>query len=67
MDRMVINHYSIINSHQNVEITAVSDTAKMMLQLLSKYIKTLSTFGNYESLLKSKLVDAVLVCAPVGN
>lgn len=64
MGRMGITHYSIINSHPKVEITAVADTSKTTLQLLSKYIKNLSTFKNYESLLQSNLVDAILVCTP---
>ena len=36
--RMGITHFSIINSHPDVNIVAVVDTSKIILQLIEKYL-----------------------------
>ncbi|MCF8389004.1 MAG: Gfo/Idh/MocA family oxidoreductase [Bacteroidales bacterium] len=64
MGRMGITHYSIINSHPKVEITSVSDTSSLVTGLLKKYISGIEVYKNYEELVKSKKVNAILVCTP---
>lgn len=64
MGRMGITHYSIINSHPDVEINAIADTSKLVVNMLGKYVKGLTVFDNYVDLLNSGLVDAVLICTP---
>lgn len=64
MGRMGLTHYSIINTHPQVEVTAVADTSTMMLDMLKKLIPTLKTFTDYKDLLNSGIVDAVIVCTP---
>lgn len=64
MGRMGITHFSIINSHPKVEITAVADTSGMVLNLLDKYVNGLAIFKDYKELIASGLVDAILVCTP---
>jgi predicted dehydrogenase len=62
--RMGITHYSIINTHPAVEMTAIADTSTMMLNMIKKYLQGVKLFEDYKDLLKSGLVDAVIVCTP---
>ena len=62
--RMGITHYSIINTHPAVEMTAIADTSSMMLGLIKKYLPNTKMFEDYKDLLNSGLVDAVIVCTP---
>lgn len=64
MGRMGITHYSIINTHPAVEITAIADTSSTMLNMIKKYLTGVKMFEDYKDLLKSGLVDAVIVCTP---
>lgn len=64
MGRMGLTHFSIINTHPNVEITAIADTSSMMLNMLKKLIPSLKVFEDYKDLLNSGLVDGVIVCTP---
>lgn len=62
--RMGITHYSIINTHPDVQIVSVADTSKVTLSILSKYIKTLKVYTDYKELIDSSKPDAILVCTP---
>ena len=62
--RMGITHYSIINTHPAVEMTAIADTSTMMLNMIKKYLPGVTMFEDYKDLLNSGLVDAVIVCTP---
>ena len=64
MGRMGITHYSIINTHPAVEMTAIADTSSMMLNMIKKYLPGTKMFEDYKDLLYSGLVDAVIVCTP---
>ena len=64
MGRMGITHYSIINTHPAVEMTAIADTSSMMLGMIKKYLPGTKMFEDYKDLLCSGLVDAVIVCTP---
>lgn len=64
MGRMGLTHYSIINTHPDVEVTAIADTSAMMLNMLKKLIPSLTVFEDYKDLLNSGLVDGVIVCTP---
>lgn len=64
MGRMGLTHYSIINTHPDVEVTAIADTSSMMLNMLKKLIPSLNVFEDYKDLLNSGLVDGVIVCTP---
>lgn len=61
---MGITHYSIINTHPAVEMTAIADTSSMMLGMIKKYLPNTRMFEDYKDLLNSGLVDAVIVCTP---
>lgn len=62
--RMGITHYSIINTHPKVEMTAIADTSSMMLNMIKKYLPGVTMFEDYKDLLQSGLCDAVIVCTP---
>lgn len=62
--RMGITHYSIINTHPAVRMTAIADTSSMMLNLIKKYLPGVKMFEDYKDLLKSGMVDAVIICPP---
>lgn len=64
LGRMGLTHYSIINTHPRVEITAVADTSKLMLEMIQKYIPSLHVYSDYKELLESGDVDGVIVCTP---
>lgn len=64
MGRMGITHYSIINSHPQVEIVSVADTSKMILDILKKYITNIQVFKDYKELIDESKPDAIIVCTP---
>ena len=64
MGRMGLTHFSIINTHPQVEVVAVADTSTLMLDMLKKQLPALNVFTDYKDLLNSGLVDAVIVCTP---
>ncbi len=61
--RMGITHYSIINSHPEVEIDSVADTSNLVLTMMNKYLQV-NTFKDYNELLDNTKLNAVLVCTP---
>jgi predicted dehydrogenase len=61
--RMGITHYSIINSHPDVEIESVADPSALILTMMSKYLPV-KTYKDYNDLLEESKVDAILVCTP---
>jgi len=63
--RMGITHHSIINSHPDVEITAIADASGMVLSLLKKYIPQIHTYTDYVKMLdEEERLDGILVCTP---
>jgi scyllo-inositol 2-dehydrogenase (NADP+) len=64
MGRMGITHYSIINSHPDVEIVSVADPSKITLDLLKKYVKGLQVFKDYKEMIDKSKPDAVIICTP---
>ncbi|WP_423127243.1 Gfo/Idh/MocA family protein [Gaoshiqia sp. Z1-71] len=64
MGRMGITHYSIINTHPQVEVVSVADTSKMTLDLLVKYVPAVQVFKDYKDLIDLSRPDAVIVCTP---
>lgn len=62
--RMGITHYSIINSHPNINIKAVVDTSTIVLSLMKKYLNGINTYKDYKELFKNESLDAVIICTP---
>jgi predicted dehydrogenase len=63
MGRMGLAHYSIINTHPDIEINAIADSSAVILAMLHKYLP-IQVFKDYNELIDSTNPDAVLVCTP---
>lgn len=61
--RMGITHYSIINSHPDVEIESIADPSTIILTMMKKYL-TVKTYKDYNELFEHSNPDAILVCTP---
>lgn len=61
--RMGITHYSIINSHPDVEIESVADPSTLVLTMMKKYLPV-KTYKDYNELLEQSSPDGILVCTP---
>lgn len=64
MGRMGITHYSIINSHPDVQITSISDTSKLILDTFKRYIHGVQVFTDYRDQLEQSELDGIIVCTP---
>ena len=64
--RMGITHFSILNSHPSVEIVAVCDASKTMLNILKKYVDV-TVFTNYEKMLDEKDLDFLVISTPADS
>ena len=64
MGRMGITHFPIINSHPQVEVVSVSDTSKLILDYLAKYVDGLKVYTDYEKQLDSDYLDGIVICTP---
>ena len=62
--RMGITHYSIINSHPDIEIKAIVDTSGLMLSLMEKYINGINTYNDYKELFNKEELDGIIICTP---
>ncbi|MEP7277988.1 MAG: Gfo/Idh/MocA family oxidoreductase [Bacteroidota bacterium] len=61
--KMGISHLSILGAHPDVEVTGVSDTSKMVLDVFKKYA-AFPCFTDYEEMLAAANPDAVVVAVP---
>lgn len=64
MGRMGITHFSIINSHPKVQVVSVSDTSKMILGYLEKYVDGLKVYDDFEKQLEAGDLDGIVVSTP---
>ena len=64
MGRMGVTHYSIINSHPDVQITAISDTSKMMLDINRKFNPSLEVYTDFRRMIEKSRLDGIIVCTP---
>lgn len=63
MGRMGITHFSIINSHPKVQVVSVSDTSKMILGYLEKYVGV-KVYDDFEKQLDADDLDGIIVSTP---
>lgn len=61
--KMGISHLSILGAHPDVQITGVSDTSKMVLDVFKKFT-SFPGFTDYEQMLNEVDADAVFVAVP---
>jgi predicted dehydrogenase len=63
MGKMGLSHLSVINAHPGVEVVAICDSARYVLDVLGKYTG-LATFDDYDAMLARVPMDAVLIATP---
>jgi len=61
--KMGISHLSILGAHPDVEVVGVSDTSKMVLDVLKKYT-SFPCYDDFEEMIKKEKPDAVFVAVP---
>jgi predicted dehydrogenase len=61
--KMGISHLSILGAHPDVNVTGVSDTSKMVLDVFKKFSK-FPGYNDYEKMLEEVQADAVFVAVP---
>jgi predicted dehydrogenase len=61
--KMGISHLSILGAHPEVRVTGVSDTSKMVTDVLKKFTK-FPCYLDYEQMLNDVQIDAVFVAVP---
>jgi scyllo-inositol 2-dehydrogenase (NADP+) len=63
LGKMGVSHLAIIRPHPDVELVAVCDTTKYVLDVLGKYTG-IKTYTDYKQLLEDEQLDAVVVATP---
>ena len=58
--RMGLTHYSILNTHPNVQFVAVCDSSKFILKNLKRYT-SLKLFNDYRKMLNETEMDFIIV------
>ena len=63
--RMGITHFSILNSHDSVEIVSVCDSSKTLMNILGKYVD-IKTYSDYREMIDKEvsIVDAPIEKTP---
>jgi predicted dehydrogenase len=61
--KMGISHLSILGAHPDVQVTGISDTSKMVLDVFKKFSK-FPGYSDYEKMLDEVQADAVFVAVP---
>lgn len=64
--RMGITHYSILNTHPDVQFVAVCDSSKFILRNLKRYT-SLKLFNDYWKMLDEIEMDFVIVATPTAS
>jgi predicted dehydrogenase len=66
LGRMGVTHFSIINTHPSVNMVAVCDQSKNMLNFFDKHVKV-ATFSNQEEMFKESKLDFVIISTPTDS
>lgn len=64
--RMGITHFSILNTHEYVDIVAVCDNSKTLMNILGKYVGV-KTYSDYREMIDGERLDFVIVSTPTGS
>lgn len=63
LGKMGLSHQSIINMHPDVQLVAVCDSARFVLDMLEKYTGV-RVYNNLSKMLQSEALDAVIIATP---
>ena len=64
MGRMGITHFLSSTHTLAVEVVSVSDTSKVVLDILRKNVPGIDVFTDYKEMIEQTRPDAVIVCTP---
>ena len=64
--RMGITHFSILNTHPSVKITAVCDQSKTMLRVLGKYLD-IEIYSDYRTMIDRSDLDFIVISTPADS
>jgi predicted dehydrogenase len=64
--RMGITHFSILNTHPSVKVTAIADTSKTMRSILERYLEV-KTYSDYHQMIEKTPLDVVVVSTPTDS
>ena len=64
--RMGITHFSILNSHDSVEVVSACDSSKTLMNILGKYVD-IRTYSDYYEMIDREELDFVIVSTPSGS
>jgi predicted dehydrogenase len=63
LGKMGLSHMSIIRPHPDVELVAVCDSTRYLLDVLEKYTGV-RVFSDYEAMIRDAALDAVIIATP---
>lgn len=63
LGKMGLSHLAILNAHPGVEIAAVCDSTRYILDLLTKYCG-FKTYTDFDSMLETEQLDALVLATP---
>jgi predicted dehydrogenase len=63
LGKMGLSHYSIINTHPNIELVAICDSAGYVLDVLNKYTGV-RTYTDFDTMLREVALDALIIATP---
>jgi predicted dehydrogenase len=66
MGRMGITHYSILNTHPAVKITAMADTSRTMRTIIAKYLDV-AAYADFRQMIRECPLDFVIVSTPTDS
>ena len=61
--KMGISHLSILGAHPDVEVVGVSDTSKLVLDVLKKY-SPFKSYTDYREMVTKEKPEAVFIAVP---
>lgn len=63
LGKMGISHYAILNAHPDINLVAVCDSSKFLLEGLNQ-VTDIKTYNDYKAMFKEENLDAVVVATP---
>lgn len=63
LGKMGLSHHSMVNAHPDVDLVAICDSTKFVLDVLGKYTGT-PTYDDYFQMLEQVELDAVFIATP---
>jgi len=66
LGKMGMSHYAILNTHPNVQLVAVCDSAGFIIRALDK-LGDIATFKDYQKMIDQYRLDCVIIATPTST